>query len=799
LSWLVSCTVWGAAAIFAADSTPAVKEQAESAETAASTSAKTAIRSDSQPETAGEVNPASFQPQPPVLPPQQLRPPTAPARAQAEVSALWLGGLSPSLLELGAPGSLSKDYIFGAEAWGRATTDAGSLLDKSPAALGLGVQRRTPIVNDPRVRGGRVGQLAASGSYWVPARIDLDTALSKIDSRQISSMEVIKGPYSVMDGPGFHFVDVELMPSPRFKDGFETHGSTGVDYKLNGQQWYGRQALWMGDKNWGARFSYGHRTGNDYTTGFDTEVPSSYKSRDADLALGFDTQSGDHVEFNYLRLDQTDVEYPGQAFDIDVLVTDGYELSYVSERVGFCDQLDTDMWYNRTWFNGSAQRPGKRQQFPIYNYFRYVGFTDVDSLSTGFSTAASWGDDEANRLTAGVDLRYVKQELNEIASGRIGFNVFRDANSPIPRSQVTNPGVFVQQSVEVTDKLSLVTGARADYSASEVLEDPANLQHLGLQQPQSSFAEIVGTDQWDREVGTWLVFLNSSYALDEYVSVLGGVGHGERPASLTELYACQSFMFLLQNGLNSITGDPRLDPERVTQFDLGLQFNYPRLRMGLTGFYALAEDYITLENMNVFRGPPAGNVVQENLKYVNTDLATFIGTEAYGEYDLTSWCSPFATLRYVEGVDETRDGEFATRRASAGSPSERVYGLERGYFSGISGDGQEPLPGIPPLESRVGLRWHEPQPEPDWTIEFSARMVDSQDLVAESLLETPTPGFTIFDLRAFWRATSHLYLTAGIENIFDRAYREHLDFRNLDGIAVYQPGRTTYFGGELVY
>jgi hypothetical protein len=51
-----------------------------------------------------------------------------------------------------------------------------NLLGESTFAVGLGIQRRNPIVNDLRVRGSRIGSLGASGSYWVPARIDLDTS-----------------------------------------------------------------------------------------------------------------------------------------------------------------------------------------------------------------------------------------------------------------------------------------------------------------------------------------------------------------------------------------------------------------------------------------------------------------------------------------------------------------------------------------------------------------------------------------------------------------------------------------------
>jgi iron complex outermembrane receptor protein len=268
---------------------------------------------------------------------------------------------------------------------------------------------------------------------------------------------------------------------------------------------------------------------------------------------------------------------------------------------------------------------------------------------------------------------------------------------------------------------------------------------------------------------------------------------------LTELYAAQPFMFLLQNGLNTVTGDPTLRPERAWQVDLGLAWEYRRFRGGINGFHAWVLDYITFENTRILRGPPAGQVEQVNLQYVNTDLATLTGAELYAEYDLSNALTPFATLRYVDGRDRDRTGDFATRPVSPGSPKQKVPGLARGFFSGIPGAAEEPLPGILPLETRLGIRLHQPCPRPRWWIELSARAVDNQDRVATSLLETPTPGFTVWDLRGLWQVTDRLLCVAGVENFTDRTFREHLDFRSPNGIQVFQPGVSFYFGSELRY
>jgi outer membrane receptor protein involved in Fe transport len=506
------------------------------------------------------------------------------------------------------------------------------------------------------------------------------------------------------------------------------------------------------------------------------------------------------LEFNYLRLDQTGVEYPGMAFDMDFLVTDGFELGYIAENQTYCDRLAVDAWYNRTRFEGNAQREGKRRQFPFLDFIRYVGFTDVDSASSGFRAAMTWGE-QSDHLTVGADLRYLKQELNEISSGRIGFTIWEDANSPIPRSQYTNPGIFLERVIPVNERLVVTAGARVDFIATQVIDDPEKLAHLGNWPDglQSSLADILGTDEFNRDFAVWSAYLSGNYELSPNWNLVTAFGHGERPPSLTEFYVAQSFLFLLQNGLNTATGDPRLHPERLWQIDLGLKCNYDRFRAGVNGYHAWIHDYITFENIGVVRGPPFGQVEQVNLKYVNTDRVTFVGFELYGEYDWSSRLTPFVTLKHVEGQDHTRDGDFATQPATPGSPSVRVPGLPRGSFSGIAGPSSEPLPSILPLESRLGIRLHPSCRQPPWSVELSARVVADQYRVAASLLETPTPGFTVWDLRGYWRVRDGLLLVAGVENFTDNNYREHLDYRSASGIQVFQPGVNFYFGTELTY
>src|SRR5262249_36510836 len=71
--------------------------------------------------------------------------------------------------------------------------DIGRLLEKSDAGLGIQTQFRSAIIADPRVRGYHVGQVTtyADGGYLVPARVDLDTIVSKLDPTAVRDILVI--------------------------------------------------------------------------------------------------------------------------------------------------------------------------------------------------------------------------------------------------------------------------------------------------------------------------------------------------------------------------------------------------------------------------------------------------------------------------------------------------------------------------------------------------------------------------------------------------------------------------------
>lgn len=728
----------------------------------------------------------------------------------------------------------NSDVVFGSEAKFRVSTDTGNLLGESPYAAGVQAQSRSPVITSTSIHGSTVGQLLASGSYWFPARQDLDTVLSKIDSRIIQDVIITKGPFATRYGPGFDFVDFQLLQSPRYEDGYESHGSTSYEYKTNGEQMYGRQALWGGSDNYGYRISYGNRTGNDYQDANGTNYLSSYKQQDIDVALGYDFSRTSHLELNYIWHEQNDVEVPTQLLDIDHLATHGFEATLVHEDCDVFDVVTFETWYNQTRLTGNANSAAKRERIPFLARNVVSIRSDAENMSTGFSL---FGDVETEDVvtTVGVDLRYLTQEVNQFSvvpavavPNLYGNNDTPEVNGPVPDAYSANPGLFMEQSIDLTERLRVNTGARVDLvemNASRTADEVGGLTGpLSFVGPNGEFpfaynpngdpvtipdgmggtVVVPGVEagiddlllgSFNQSYGLSSAFIDADYELDPNWTANLGFGFGMRAPTMTELYSLQHISTIFpQQTFSILFGNPNLEPERRYQINGGLEVQQEWYRARLNVFHAWIENYITYDALH-----PNFYVFQT----VNTDLATLAGMDYYGEVDMTRQWSIFLNATYTEGRDRTRTSNPAP------SLFDPIGSEQRSLLAGVE---KEALPNIPPLEARLGFRFDDGHVQSRWHTEISARFVDGQDKIATSLGEMTTPGYTVWDIRGFWQATDMLSINVGVENFGNRQYQDHLDphGRMLPSNpfapgteeslgSVFRPGASFYFATELVY
>ena len=134
----------------------------------------------------------------------------------------------------------------------------------------------------------------------------------------------------------------------------------------------------------------------------------------------------------------------------------------------------------------------------------------------------------------------------------------------------------------------------------------------------------------------------------------------------------------------------------------------------------------------------------------NTDVR-LAGGELFGEYDMGYNWVTFAAVSYVQATDRLRNEPLWASRRSI-----------RGWASAIS--------------RKIG-GWS--SPPGSWTTRNGSRCdLQQRCVVARSpRVEEATPGFTVFDLRGYYSWSERVRLVAGIENIGDLDYQEHLDNR----------------------
>jgi hypothetical protein len=726
----------------------------------------------------------------PVQPPSDPGITLSPREPSSDLLAL-LPDRFDSIIESSSSPAPSTSQTGSESLVSRYANDAGELLHNSNSVQSVEVQRRSPVSLDPRIRGYHVGQIymEADGAMWVPARQDLDTIVSKLDPSTIENVLVVPGPYGVGMGPAHSFLNVTTTATPRYEGGFQAHGRTGLNFRANGNQWYGRQSFYGGNDRLGFRIGYGNRNGVDYSSGNGTDIPSSYLNQDFVGNFGYDINPYQHLEFGYNRLDQGVTEIPLQFFDINYLGTDGFNLRWTDEHpAGPWSKLLVQGWNNRTRFDGDTQEKSNPSYEVMPRVERVVesdlgvpagsvnllGMTAGNVQSTGGRLATTFGEIEDVQLTIGGDFRYLQQSIAEqyiTSSGIPAVQAVIDANNlanfgtNLPTSFYRDPGTFGEISLPMSSFWRMSLGTRLDWLSTSVRASDVRTD-----------TSLLPTTQLTQSDTLYGFYLTNDLQLDADWALRAGFGYAQRPPTLTERYSDGLFLAILQSGFTRVIGDPSVSKERNWQLDVSLTADYDSLRGRMTFFNAWIIDYITMFDDNV-PDLTGARLVQ----FVNTDLATLIGCEMAIEYDLSPNVTPFATLAYVDGRD---------RQINA------------------------PLPGIAPMDTRLGLRFHDPQSSGRYGFETGARIVDNQDRLGTirlagnipTVVELPTPGFTTFYLRAYAQARGGFNLVGGVDNLFNKNYLEHLDLRlaaqplgGFGPLQVLSPGITPYVGIERVY
>jgi len=319
----------------------------------------------------------------------------------------------------------------------------------------------------------------------------------------------------------------------------------------------------------------------------------------------------------------------------------------------------------------------------------------------------------------------------------------------IPDVDTENFGLYGEYKKNLSDRLRLVAGLRLDTTKTKADSSKANTNLY------FDYKDTRSTSKRDTyPSGNVQLF----YELQKGTELFVGLGHSVRVPDAQERY----FALIRPPAVGSDwVGNPELKPSRNTELDLGIKHSTDKALIRATAFYSFVQDYITVHEqrkVNNVSGTPNNRA----RSYENVD-AQFFGGEVDLRLSLTQELFLFGGMSYVQGRKETK-------------PEKNIRSSR--------------VAEIPPLKTRLALRYDKGM----YFGEVETILSATQNRVDEDLRERKTSGYGVVNVKVGGNFKGFT-LSAGIDNVFDKKYFEHLSYLRdpfRAGVKVPEPGRTFY-------
>lgn len=570
---------------------------------------------------------------------------------------------------------------------------------------------------DPVLRGmfgSRLNLLSNDGSMPGACPARMDNPLSYVAPETYDSLVVVKGPQTVLWGPGASAGTVRFQrETPQFDaPGLRMQGSLlGGSFGRNDQVLDATAGTTLGY----ARLSANRSQAGDYSDGSGDRVPSAWKKWNTDLALGWTPDADTLLELS-AGIGDGQARYAGRGMDGAQFKRESLALRFEKRFDGTLRKLQASAYRNdanHVMDNYSLRDPNPAGSMPM------AMASNVDRLTKGARVAATW-ELGAFALTAGLDAQDSRHR------SRSGMGRGSYATLPWSRdARLRNLGMFAEGTWTAAQGQRVVAGARVDRAETADLRQTAGMMAM----PNPTFGQTRretlpgGFIRYERDIA------------GSGVGWYAGLGHVARMPDYWESFSPNRGPM---GAANAFAG---IQPELTTQLDIGAQWRGARGSAWVSGYAGRIDDFILFRYMS-------GGMMGSTSMASNVD-ARIHGAEAGGEFR--------------PGKDWTLGGSVAWawgENAAAGTP----------------------LPQMTPLEGRFTAAWDNGR----WNAGVLLRAVAAQTRVAVSQGNVtgrdlgPSAGFATLALNAGYRVSERVQLSAGIDNLFDRAYSEHL---NLAGSA----------------
>lgn len=589
---------------------------------------------------------------------------------------------------------------------------------------------------DPVLRGmfgSRLNVLSNDGTLAGACPARMDNPLSYIAPETFDHLTIVKGPQTVLWGPG---ASAGTIRFERDTPHFAQFGGTLDASALAGSNNRNDQALdgTLGNATGYVRFTGNRSESDDYTDGSGTTVPSRWRKWNTDAAIGWTPDADTVLEISAGRGNGL-ARYAGRSMDGSQFERTSYGARFEKTRIGDSWQSIKASAYSNdadhVMDNYTLRTPNPDSAMPM------PMAANVDRRTQGGRVASQWQWGQVT-LTAGLDAQASRHRARS-ASGVGAYTLVprvRDAG-------FSNRGVFGEATFGTGGGQRWVAGLRLDRAqATDHRATVTDAMMMTVANP---------TDGQTRKQTLTSGFLRWERDIRPGWSLYAGLGHSARMPDYWELISPDS------GPDGSINAFSAIQPERTTQLDLGAQYRGRTLDAWVSAYAGKVDDFILF----TYTRGMMGNTTQAT----NVD-ARIAGGEAGMEWRPADGWKLGSTVAYAWGQNRT--------------------------------DGRA-LPQMPPLETRLTIDWTGRR----WSAGAVYRAVARQGRVAVGQGNVvgqdigPSAGFATFAFNGGYRFTDAVSLSAGIDNLFDRDYSEHLNLAGsadfgwpADPVRIHEPGRT---------
>lgn len=602
------------------------------------------------------------------------------------------------------------------------------LMDHIP---GVDFIERANYAWEPVIRGmggGQVG-MVIDGVKVIGACVDkMDPTSSYVEVENLQKLELSKGGFDLSKSSQIGGTVNMVTEKPTFNRSFYASAETAVESAAQLRRVRGVAGGMIG--NTSVRGSFSFKRADDFTPGNGVAIPySGYTKNNFKLDASQRLRHSHSLTASFLADNAWKIGYPVLLMDATLAKARIYSLTHnwtSADGSGFLQAAESKVYTNTVnhWMDDYSRNVDERQvmrsmNMPMYGSTRTSGAIGSYSAKSGQHSITLTLDGYRTSSFGDMWMFSTLPNIPDMYLLNLGDVV------------VNNGAVALEHSVQIGPKLRTHLSARADYSIRDVEDDRAR--------------SILG-GRWGADNLRQTYFVPNASGTLEYAIApstlirfsLADVG---RLPTHVENYG--HYIYNYVDGY-FYSGNPTLKPERSRQMEIGFERLTANYGVRVNAFYNHVSNYILGTTDD---GLVDGNTSYRFRMYANIDAATLLGFELSGIYSLLPTLEARAATSYTRGHNIEYD---------------------------------EPLPLIPPLSGSVGLAYTNAN---SWRVELEARGAAPQNRVSRrAAREDGTDGYAILNFRANYPVSENFELKAGVDNVFDAYYNEHLAFGNLPSL-----------------